>query len=140
MSLESNGVDNAIGDRGKAVGVLQIHKVCVDDVNRILGRPVFTYKDRLHRGRSIRMAMVYLTYWGKKYKRRTGLEPTPEVFARIFNGGPRGASKNSTIKYAKKFKELYDRSINKESRELRPSDLIRRSVTRTRDKEAATSS
>ena len=34
--VESRGNDSAIGDRGKAVGCLQIHPICVREVNRIL--------------------------------------------------------------------------------------------------------
>ena len=34
--VESRGHDSAIGDRGKAVGCLQIQPICVREVNRIL--------------------------------------------------------------------------------------------------------
>lgn len=35
--VESSRNEKAIGDNGKAVGLLQLHKIYVDDVNRILG-------------------------------------------------------------------------------------------------------
>ena len=110
ISLESNGQVNAVGDSGMARGPLQLHKVFVDDVNRILGDRVFTYADRTNTRKATQMTFIYLRHWGTHYKRKTGLEPTPEVLARIFNGGPRGPFKSSTWKYAKKFKVLYDHS------------------------------
>ncbi len=37
ITVESNGRDNAVGDGGRAIGALQIHKSVVVDVNRIAG-------------------------------------------------------------------------------------------------------
>jgi len=38
MIVESDGRADAIGDNGRAVGVLQIHPECVQDINRFSKR------------------------------------------------------------------------------------------------------
>ena len=40
VQVESRGNSNAIGDNGKAIGCLQIHKGVVEDVNRIYGNHI----------------------------------------------------------------------------------------------------
>lgn len=105
--VESNGNNNAVGDNGNAVGCLQIHKVFVDDVNRILGRKEFTYQDRKSKDKSIKMALVYLKYYGDVYQKKTGKKPTVDVLVRIFNGGPEGYKKQATKEYAGKFLRVY---------------------------------
>lgn len=86
--VESNINPNAIGDNGKAVGALQIHKEYVDDVNRILGYKAYTYDDRKDKTKIYMMSYVYLAHYGRRYKKLTGEDPTPVVYARIHNGGP----------------------------------------------------
>jgi soluble lytic murein transglycosylase-like protein len=103
LSLESSGNDKAVGDQGQAIGPLQIHPAYVADVNRIIGREVFTLEDRWDRTKSISMASVYLRHYSRAYTRRTGLPATGVVMARIHNGGPRGYAKTSTRAYARKF-------------------------------------
>jgi len=87
------------GDGGRAIGPLQIHKIYVDDVNRILGHRRYRYEDRESKKLSIQMTGVYLSHYGARYKDQTGLEPSHEVLARIHNGGPNGWKKVSTLKY-----------------------------------------
>ena len=45
VRVESKGSVNAIGDNGKAIGILQIHKEVVDDVNKAYG-VAYSYEDR----------------------------------------------------------------------------------------------
>ena len=94
--VESKGDTNAIGDNGNAVGCMQIHKICVDDVNRILGDGRYTYDDRYSRVHSRYMAFAYLYH----YANNKGFEAA----ARIWNGGPRGHMKESTKPYWLKVK------------------------------------
>ena len=35
--VESGGNPNAVGDQGRAIGVLQVHRAVVADVNRLYG-------------------------------------------------------------------------------------------------------
>ena len=95
--VESGGRVNAIGDGGNAVGIAQIWKVCVDDVNRIIGRTEYTYDDRLSAARSKEMFLIYTRH----YCRAAG-GWTAERAARIWNGGPRGYQKTATAGYWQK--------------------------------------
>ena len=91
--IESGGNDKAVN--GEAAGCLQITPILVKDVNRIAGKN-FTLEDRFDRQKSIEMAQIYLTYYGKVYTKKTSKEPDNEVYARMWNGGPNGWKKEST--------------------------------------------
>lgn len=84
---ESGCKSDAIGDNGKAVGILQLHKVYVDDVNRIVGYNKYSYNDRYDVRKSEEMTRIVLTHYGKHYERKTGKRCTDEVLARIHNRG-----------------------------------------------------
>lgn len=97
-TVESNNNPTAVGDNGKAVGLFQIHKIYVDDVNRILGYPAFAYADRLDPQKSRSMISVYLRHYGKN--------KSLDDMARIHNGGPRGYKKKSTLRYCQKVRRV----------------------------------
>jgi len=107
--VESRGNDSAIGDRGKAVGCLQIHPICVREVNRILRKNdiplVYTLEDRYSRAKSIEMFNII----AEQYEccEYTTFIEYAEIVARRWNGGPRGHKKRATIKYWEKvYKQL----------------------------------
>lgn len=100
--VESGGNDKALN--GEAAGCLQITPILVKDVNRI-ARTNFTLEDRFDRDKSIEMAQIYLTHYGKVYTKKTGKEPDFEIYARIWNGGPNGWKKSSTEDYWLKVKK-----------------------------------
>jgi len=104
--IESGGDPAAIGDNGGAVGVYQIQEVYVDDVNRILGKRVFTYSDRRDPAQSKRMVTIYLQHYATE--RRLGRAVTVTDMARIHNGGPNGWKKKATLAYGEKFERIYD--------------------------------
>jgi soluble lytic murein transglycosylase-like protein len=97
--VESSRREKAVGDNGKAVGLLQLHKVYVDDVNRIVGKKKYSYADRWNPQKSIEMTVIYLKHYGRRYERITGKTATYEVLARIHNGGPDGWEKTKTREY-----------------------------------------
>ena len=105
IQVESNGNDAAVGDRGKAIGALQIWGVVVEDVNRVYGTS-FKHSDARTRHLACSVCHLYLTYWGRHYQKITGKVPSIEVYARMWNGGPRGYSKQATIAYWGKVKRL----------------------------------
>ena len=84
---ESRLKSDAVGDKGKAVGILQLHKVYVDDANCIIGYKKYTYNDRYDVRKSEEMTRIVLTHYGKHYERKTGRRCTDEVLARIHNRG-----------------------------------------------------
>jgi len=114
IAIESGGDPNAVGDNEKAIGILQIHKICVDDVNRILdatdrGGWHYDYDDRLIPHYSKSMCKVYLTHYKPKWDGDyTELEKLCQL-GRIWNGGPKGHTKPSTMKYRAKIIELYNK-------------------------------
>ncbi len=105
--VESRGNDSAIGDRGKAVGCLQIHPICVREVNRILRKNdiplAYTLEDRYNRTKSIEMFNII----AEQYECCEYIEfmDYAEIVARRWNGGPRGHKKRATIKYFNKVKK-----------------------------------
>lgn len=101
--VESGGDCKAIGDNGKAVGAYQLHEIYVKDANRISGKR-YTLEDRYDEKKSLEMVKIVTTYYGNYYKKKTGKEVTPEIIARIHNGGASGWNKSSTISYWDKVK------------------------------------
>ena len=96
VHVESKGKVHAVGDNGKAVGPLQIHKEVVDDVNKAYGTS-YTYDDRKSIDKSREICRKYLLLHG-------GSSATNEKYARIWNGGPSGHRKRGTRKYWVKVK------------------------------------
>ena len=84
---ESGCKSDAIGDGGDAVGTLQLHKVYVDDANRIVGYDKYTYNDRYDVRKSEEITLIVLTHYGYIYEYTTGEPCTDEVLARIHNRG-----------------------------------------------------
>ena len=89
--VESGGNPSKIGDSGDAYGVLQIHEEVIEDVNRIYGTD-YIHADALIADRAKLICILYLLHYA-------GQGATPERYARIWNGGPRGATKASTLPY-----------------------------------------
>ena len=52
------------------------------------------------------VCVQYLQIWGSHYKKVTGKKATNEVLARIWNGGPNGWKKKSTLGYLVKYRKL----------------------------------
>jgi soluble lytic murein transglycosylase-like protein len=107
MSIESGGQPNpatCVGDNGRAIGILQIHKLVVVDVNKAYGTRYVWPDDCKDPVKSKDIATKYLTLHGKG--------KSPEELARIWNGGPKGYLFNKNPKtearlkkYEEKFRE-----------------------------------
>jgi hypothetical protein len=86
MIVESSNNDLAIGDQGRAIGCLQIHKAVVLDVNRITGSH-YRHQDMTNRVAARAVCQAYLTHYGKG--------KSTEEQARIWNAGPQGHKKKT---------------------------------------------
>jgi hypothetical protein len=86
MIVESGNNDQAIGDQGRAIGCLQIHKAVVQDVNKFTGSN-YRHQDMTNRVAARAVCEAYLKHWGKG--------KTTEEQARIWNGGPQGHKKKT---------------------------------------------
>ena len=102
--VESGHNDAAYNEAEGAVGRFQIRQCYLTDANEAAGT---NYTLSQMRDPRLAMAVVraYLTRWGEAYERRTGNPATAEVLARIHNGGPRGAEKDCTLAYARRFRK-----------------------------------
>ena len=94
--VESSGNDMAIGDQGRAIGCLQIHKAVVLDVNRITGSH-YRHQDMTNRVAARAVCEAYLKHYGRG--------ATTEQLARRWNGGPTGDHKPATVAYWAKVKK-----------------------------------
>ena len=102
MMVESSVQEDAQGDNGAAYGCLQIQEICVDDVNRILGKDRYVHEDAFDVVKSIEILRIYLGHYCKPSRFDT--LPTWKDAARIWNGGPTGHLKTSTEQYWQKVK------------------------------------
>jgi hypothetical protein len=95
--VESSGNDLAIGDNGRAIGPLQIHRGVVQDVNRITGSN-YRHQDMTNRVAARAVCEAYLKHYGKGC--------TTEQLARKWNGGgPAGDRKSATEAYWNKVRK-----------------------------------
>jgi len=100
--VETHGLTGPIlGDGGAALGPLQIHRNYWLD-SKVQG----TYEDCASLEYSRRVVIAYMARYATRD--RLGFEPTPEVIARIHNGGPNGYKKKATLKYWEKVKNYYE--------------------------------
>ena len=97
IAVESGGNDLARGDSGDAIGCLQIHKEVIDDVNRIYGTTYEWPQSCYNRETSKEICRLYLKHYAPK-------RATARMISRIWNGGPKGHKKQSTLKYWKRVK------------------------------------
>lgn len=107
--VESEGNPKAISKDGSSVGLMQITKVLVKDVNQRLkekgSKKRFTYNDRLNADKSVEMFIIYQEHYNKEHN--------IEKAIRMWNGGI-GYRKNlsKTNHYYKKVMKRY-RTIKK---------------------------
>jgi len=99
--VESGGNAFAVGDSGKAIGILQIHQCVLDDINRANGMK-FRHHAMLDPHLSRIVFYRYIELWATEA--RIGRAVTDEDMARIWNGGPDGWKKESTLVYWHKVK------------------------------------
>jgi len=107
--VESRGNANARNASEDAVGILQIRRIVVDDVNRILAGQKsakrYTYEDRWDTDKSREIFHIY----SKHYCDVRGIY-TEEFIARNWNGGPNGYKKSATAAYWHKVCEIMEKN------------------------------
>lgn len=95
--VESQGNDSAYNPVEDAVGCLQIRRIMVREVNRLLELNHedirYQFEDRWDRDKSIEMFNIFV-----KYTWKDGQYSYEEI-ARCWNGGPDGCNENGTISY-----------------------------------------
>ncbi|MCX5675545.1 MAG: transglycosylase SLT domain-containing protein [Planctomycetota bacterium] len=109
VAVESGGNPLAYNKSGKSAGIVQIRPLTLLDINRIAEMQgldtQFTLADRFDPEKCRLMWRIYLTYYGQKYTEHTHLVPSDNVYARIWNGGPEGWRKSSTLAYWRRVRD-----------------------------------
>ncbi len=111
-NVESNNNPSKVGDNGKARGILQIHEICIREINnKCYGYNKFTWDDAFCPKKSEEMFNVYSKWI---VENRSHLHPNlshDELIARTWNGGYNFLNKGNTIRYWDKVrKELENNS------------------------------
>ena len=96
IAVESGGHDLAIGDGGRAIGPLQIHRCVVDDVNKRF-RTHYQHIRMTNRAEAVQVFTRYVRIYSPS--------GNAEQIARTWNGGPRGDKKPATLGYWRKVKK-----------------------------------
>lgn len=103
--VETQHRTDAVGDGGKAYGILQIHKGAILDVNRYFGT-YYTHQDAFDEVCSEEIFELYITMGIELYMKKYGVIPAEEQIVRMWNGGIyRGYRIKSTINYYCKYLE-----------------------------------
>lgn len=94
IEVESGGDNNAVGDGGKALGCLQIHKAYFKDAQEFdKSLEKYTYQDVRRRDVAIKVFNAYISRYCTE--KRLGRKPTDEDRARCHNSGPNWFKKMS---------------------------------------------
>ena len=111
--VETEHNPNIKGDDGRSWGILQIQQIAIDDVNRKYGTD-YTHQDAFDISCAEEIFELYTQMWSEHLEKNQGREATEEDIVRIWNGGPRGWNKKSTLKYLKKYRKYKKKhSMNK---------------------------
>jgi hypothetical protein len=101
--VETNYNPDLIGDSGKSFGILQIQQGAIDDVNRVYGTD-YIHQDAFDINCAEEIFELYIKLWTSKLEKRQNRAATEEDIVRIWNGGPQGWRRDSTLDYLKKYK------------------------------------
>ena len=99
--IESGGDPKAIGDDGKAFGILQIHQAYCIDAGQHAGVS-WIHNDAFDHQEAIKMFKAYMARYATP--ERLGRDVTAEDIARIHNGGLYGYKRSATDAYWAKVK------------------------------------
>jgi hypothetical protein len=95
IQIESEGNPMAVGDNGKAIGLLQIWPIMIHEVNRLLKEERYSLEDRWDSLKSIEMFITYQEIVNPDWNE--------ELAARRWNGGIRGERNPKTDIYWEKY-------------------------------------
>jgi hypothetical protein len=101
--VEASNNPNKIGDGGKSFGILQIQQIAIDDVNERLGTS-YVHEDAFDIECAEEIFELYISIWACNLEKNEQRVATDEDIVRIWNGGPYGYKRNSTLKYYQKYR------------------------------------
>lgn len=104
--LESGNNPDAIGDNGKAFGVLQFHAIAVKEHNQQFNTN-YTHQDCFNPEISKLITENLLRLGAEMHYEKCGVEANESDIVRMHNGGIyRGANKASTLKYLQNYYKI----------------------------------
>ncbi len=106
--VESGGEkdpNHCVGDGGRSLGKYQISKECFSDAVTFDKTIKDKYEYCTNPEVSERVVKAYLTRYAKEFITKNDYQ----AVARIWNGGPKGYKKQSTVLYGKKFVAAYEK-------------------------------
>ncbi len=103
--VETEGRVDAVGDNGRAYGILQIHKGAILDVNRRFNTN-YRHIDAFDEVCSDEIFFLYISLGIELYEKKHKRSPSEEEIVRWWNGGIyRGHMKKSTRKYYDRYRK-----------------------------------
>lgn len=112
--VETNHRPHMIGDGGDSFGILQIQEAVIIDINRKYGTD-YTHLDAFDEVCAEEIFNLYIQMWVENLEKKENREATEYDVVRIWNGGPRGYKRSSTLDYLAKYKDYKDKLVmNKE--------------------------
>lgn len=108
--VESTNNPLAVGDLGE-IGIVQILDPVIEDVNKIFNTE-YNIEDCYDVEKSRDIFKKYLHHYGTYYEKTTGCEADYKILSRIWNGGPKGYEKESTLPY---WDKVYNRILERRS-------------------------
>ena len=110
--VETDYNPEIIGDFGKSYGILQIQQGAISDVNRIYGTS-YVHDDAFDISCAEEIFELYIKHWTSNLEKKQAREATEEDIVRIWNGGPQGWRRKSTLDYLHRYKKYkLDMSLN----------------------------
>jgi hypothetical protein len=104
--IESHNEPSAIGDNGKAFGVLQIHKIYVQEVNNRFGT-TYTHKEMFQENCAEEVFFLYMEFAIERFERKYKRPVAEQDVVRMHNGGAfQGHRIESTKKYYNKYLKM----------------------------------
>lgn len=104
--VESQNNPKALGDNGKAKGILQIHEIYVKEVNNRYGTS-FTHQQMFDPSIAEEVTTLYMKFFIKYYNKKFKKMPTEQDLVRIHNGGfVKGYKINATKIYYEKYLKI----------------------------------
>jgi hypothetical protein len=102
--IETLNTDSLIDKSGRAYGRYQIHAVCLtgSGLENLLN---YQHKDMFDSVKAVRVFWAAMGVHCYTYAQKYGKYPNLGQLARIWNGGPNGHKKQSTLNYLKKFEQ-----------------------------------
>lgn len=108
--VETNYNPDKTGDGGNSYGILQIQNGVILDINRVFGTD-YVHEDAFDESCAEEIFELYISMWSKKLERRENRPVTEEDIVRMWNGGPRGYKRHSTLDYLEKYHSYKKRLV-----------------------------